>query len=133
MERTLLIIKPDAVGRNLIGRIIFRLEEARFTVVDIKMTKLGYDQASEFYAVHKGKPFMDKHCRYMSSGHIVVIVLESEGNTIAKVRELIGATDCTKAATGTIRHDLAISLTENSVHASDSPQNAEKEISFFFG
>jgi len=132
MGRTLLIIKPDAVERNLIGEIISRLEKARFIVAAIKMIRLDYDQARKFYAVHEGKPFLEELCKYMSSGPVVPMVLKSDGDTVAKVRELIGATDFKKAAAGTIRYDLAVSLTKNSVHASDSPQNAEQEINFFF-
>jgi len=126
------MIKPDAVERNLIGEIISRLEKARFIVAALKMVKLDYESARRFYAVHEGKPFLDELCKFMSSGPVVPMVLKSEGDTVAKVRELIGATNPEKAAAGTIRHDLAVSLTKNSVHASDSPQNAEQEISFFF-
>ncbi len=133
MGRTLLIIKPDAVERNLIGEIISRLEKARLIIAAIKMVKLDYAEARRFYAVHEGKPFLDELCRYMSSGPIVPMVIKSEGETYEKVRQLIGATDPAKAFPGTIRHDLGVSLTKNSVHASDSPQNAEIEISFFFG
>lgn len=132
MGRTLLIIKPDAVERNLIGEIIARVEKARFIIAALKMAKLDYCEARKFYAVHEGKPFLDELCKFMSSGPIIPMVLKSEGDTVAKIRELIGATNPAKAAAGTIRHDLAVSLTKNSVHASDSPQNAEQEISFFF-
>lgn len=132
MSRSLLMVKPDAVERNLIGEIIHRLEKARFIVAALKMVKLSYEDARRFYAVHEGKPFLDELCKFMSSGPIVAMVLKSDGDTVAKVRELIGATNPEKAAAGTIRHDLAVSLTKNSVHASDSPQNAEQEISFFF-
>ena len=132
MGRTFLMIKPDAVERNLIGEIISRLEKARFIVAALKMVKLSYDDARKFYAVHEGKPFLDELCKFISSGPVVPMVLKSEGDTVAKVRELIGATNPEKAAAGTVRHDLAVSLTKNSVHASDSPQNAEQEISFFF-
>jgi nucleoside-diphosphate kinase len=132
MGQSLLMIKPDAVERNLIGEIIWRLEKARFIIAALKMVKLEYDDARRFYAVHEGKPFLNELCKFMSSGPIVAMVLKSEGDTVAKVRELIGATNPEKAAAGTIRHDLAVSLTKNSVHASDSAQNAEQEISFFF-
>ncbi|MCD6161753.1 MAG: nucleoside-diphosphate kinase [candidate division Zixibacteria bacterium] len=132
MGQSFLMIKPDAVERNLIGEIISRLEKARFIVAALKMVKLDYESARRFYAVHEGKPFLDELCKFMSSGPVVPMVLKSEGDTVAKVRELIGATNPEKAAAGTIRHDLAVSLTKNSVHASDSPQNAEQEISFFF-
>ncbi len=133
MGRTLLIIKPDAVERNLIGEIISLLDRSGFIVAALKMTRLDDDQARRFYAVHEGKPFLDELCRFMSSGPIVTMVVKSEGDTVAKIRELVGATDPKNAAAGTVRHDLAISLTKNSVHASDSPQNAEQEINFFFG
>jgi nucleoside-diphosphate kinase len=132
MSRTLLIIKPDAVERHLIGEIINRLERARFRVTALKMTRLDYAEARRFYAVHEGKPFLDELCKYMSSGPIVPMIIQSDGETYEKVRQLIGATDPARALPGTIRHDLAVSLTKNSVHASDSAQNAETEINFFF-
>jgi nucleoside-diphosphate kinase len=132
MGRTLLIIKPDAVERHLIGEIISRLEKAHLTVAGLKMVKLESDQARRFYAVHEGKPFLDELCKYMSSGPIVPMIVQSEGETYEKVRQLIGATDPAKALAGTIRHDLSVSMTKNSVHASDSAQNAEIEIGFFF-
>jgi nucleoside-diphosphate kinase len=132
MGRTLLIIKPDAVERNLIGEIISRFERARFIVAAVKMVKLDYDSARRFYAVHEGKPFLDELCKYMSSGPVVAMVIKSDGDTVEKVRQLIGVTDPSKAAAGTVRYDLGVSLTKNSVHASDSPQNAEQEINFFF-
>lgn len=131
-KRSLLIIKPDAVERNLIGEIISRLETAKFKIQAMKMVKLSYDDARKFYAVHEGRPFLDELCQYMSSGPIVPMVLEAEGDTISKLRTFIGATDPSKAAPGTIRHDLAVSLTKNSVHASDGEGTAETEIAFFF-
>jgi nucleoside-diphosphate kinase len=130
--RTLLIIKPDAVQRNLIGEIIHRLEKSRFRIVDLKMVQLTYDQARKFYAVHEGRPFLDELCNFMSSGPIVPMVVESDGDTIGGIRALIGATDPSKAAPGTVRHDLAVSLTKNSVHASDGEATAKTEIAFFF-
>jgi nucleoside-diphosphate kinase len=132
MGRTLLIIKPDAVEGHLIGEIINRLEKARFSIAALKMVKLEYGDARRFYAVHEGKPFLEDLCKYMSSGSIVPMIVQSEGETYEKIRQLIGATDPTKALPGTIRHDLAVSMTKNSVHASDSVQNAEIEINFFF-
>lgn len=132
MGRTLLIVKPDAVERNIIGEIISRFERARFIVAALKMVKLDYDSARRFYAVHEGKPFLDELCKYMSSGPIVVAVIKSDGDTVEKARQLIGVTNPEEATTGTVRHDLGVNLTKNSVHASDSPQNAEQEISFFF-
>ncbi len=131
-NRTLLIIKPDAVERNLIGQIIERLERARFKIVDMKMICLTYDQARKFYAVHEGRPFLDELCKFMSSGPIVPMIVESDGDTITGIRALIGATDPSKAAPGTVRHDLAISLTKNSVHASDGETTARTELAFFF-
>ena len=132
MSRTLLIIKPDAVGRNLIGQIIERIERAHFRVIDMKMVHLTYDQARKFYAVHEGRPFLDELCRFMSSGPIVPMIVESDGDTVNGIRALIGATDPAKAAPGTVRHDLAVSLTKNSVHASDGDATAQTEIAFFF-
>jgi nucleoside-diphosphate kinase len=131
-KRSLLIIKPDAVERNLIGEIISRLEKARFKIMKMKMVHLTYDEARKFYAVHEGRPFLDELCKFMSSGPVVPMVLESEGDTITKLRTCIGATDPSKAAPGTIRHDLAVSLTKNSVHASDGDETSKTEISFFF-
>ncbi len=131
-ERSLLIIKPDAVERNLIGEIIHRLEKARFRIVALKMVRLSYDEARKFYAVHEGRPFLDELCKFMSSGPIVPMVVESDGDTISGIRALIGATDPSKAAPGTVRYDLAVSMTKNSVHASDGAETAKKEIGFFF-
>jgi nucleoside-diphosphate kinase len=131
-ERTLLIIKPDAVERNLIGQIIERLERARFSIVDMKMVHLSYEQARKFYAVHEGRPFLEELCKFMSSGPIVPMIIESSGDTISGLRALVGATDPAKAAPGTVRHDLAVSLTKNSVHASDGKETAKTEIEFFF-
>lgn len=131
-DRTLLIIKPDAVERNLIGQIIGRLEKAGFKIAGMKMVQLSYDEARKFYAVHEGRPFLDELCNFMSSGLIVPMIIESEGDTVSGVRALIGATDPSKAAPGTVRHDLAVSLTKNSVHASDGQETAKTEIEFFF-
>ena len=131
-KRSLLIIKPDAVERNLIGEIISRLESARFKILAMKMVRLTYDQARKFYAVHEGRPFLEELCQFMSSGPIVPMILESEGDTVSKVRSFIGTTDPAKAAPGTIRHDFALSLTKNSVHASDGEESAKTEIAFFF-
>jgi nucleoside-diphosphate kinase len=131
-SRTLLIIKPDAVERHLIGQIIDRLERARFRIVDMKMVHLKYEQARKFYAVHEGRPFLDELCKFMSSGPIVPMIVESDGDTISGIRALIGATDPAKAMPGTVRHDLAVSLTKNSVHASDGEATAKTEIAFFF-
>jgi len=132
MERTLLIIKPDAVERHLIGHIVQRLENARFSVVDMKMVRLTRQEARRFYAVHEGKPFLDGLTAYMSSGPIVPVVLEKD-NAIADLRTLIGATNPAQAACGTLRHEIGVDVQSNSVHASDSPQSAAVEIPFFFG
>jgi nucleoside-diphosphate kinase len=131
-SRTLLIIKPDATERHLIGEIIRRIEIARFRIIDLKMIQLKYEQARKFYAVHEGRPFLDELCKFMSSGPIVPMIVESDGDTISGIRALIGATDPSKAAPGTVRHDLAVSLTKNSVHASDGETTAKTEIAFFF-
>jgi nucleoside-diphosphate kinase len=130
--RSLLLVKPDAVERNLAGQIIARIEAARFKILAMKMVELTYEKAREFYAVHEGRPFLDELCNFMSSGPIIAMVLESDGDTVAKVRSFVGATDPAKAAPGTIRHDFALSLTRNSVHASDGEDTAKTEISFFF-
>lgn len=130
--RSLLLIKPDAVERNLTGQIILRFESARFKILAMKMVKLTYEEARRFYAVHEGRPFLEELCHFMSSGPIVAMVLESDGDTVSKVRSLIGSTDPSKAAPGTIRHDFALSVTKNSVHASDSEESAKTEIAFFF-
>lgn len=131
-DRTLVIIKPDATERHLIGQIIDRLERARFKIAAMKMVQLTYDQARKFYAVHEGRQFLDELCKFMSSGPIVPMIVESDGDTISGVRALIGATDPAKAAPGTVRYDLAISLTRNSVHASDGEATARTEIAFFY-
>lgn len=131
MEKTLLIIKPDAVGRNLVGEIISRLEKSSFKIRAMKMVHLKPEEARKFYAVHEGKSFLPDLVEFMSSGPVVPIFLEKE-NAVADLRKLIGATDPRQAAPGTIRYDLAIDKGKNSVHASDSPENAVIEIAFFF-
>ncbi len=132
MENTLLIIKPDATRRNLIGHIISRLEKARFRIVEMKTVRLTREKAREFYAVHEGKPFLDDLTTYMASGPIVPMLLEKE-NAIIDLRTLIGATDPGKAACGTLRNEIGIDVQNNSVHASDSTESAAFEIPFFFG
>lgn len=132
MEKTLLIIKPDAVQRNLIGEIVSRLEKSRFKIKAMKMVHLKPEEARKFYAVHEGKPFLADLVAFMSSGPVVPMALEKE-NAVADLRKLIGATDPKEAQAGTIRYDLAIDKGKNSVHASDSPENAKVEIAFFFG
>ncbi|MCK5125176.1 MAG: nucleoside-diphosphate kinase [candidate division Zixibacteria bacterium] len=131
MERTLLIVKPDATNRNLIGHIINRLEKAKFTIVEMRMVKLTKEEAGEFYAVHKERPFFDELTTYMTSGKIVPMVLEKE-NAISDLRTLIGATNPEEAASGTIRDEIGESKQSNSVHASDSTESADIEIPFFF-
>jgi nucleoside-diphosphate kinase len=131
LEKTLLIIKPDAVRRNLIGHIISRLERAGFVICEMRMVRLTQATARKFYAVHEGKPFLDDLVEFMSSTPVVPILLE-KNNAIADLRALIGATDPVKAACGTLRQEIALNIQENSVHASDSAENAAKEIAFFF-
>jgi nucleoside-diphosphate kinase len=131
LSRTLLIIKPDATERNLIGHIVNRLERARFTVAEMRMVRLDETQARQFYAVHEGKPFLDSLVKFMTSGPVVPMTLEKE-NSVEELRTLIGATDPAKAACGTIRYEIARDIEKNSVHASDSDENAAKEIAFFF-
>jgi len=131
LSRTLLIIKPDAVERNLIGHIISRLEHSRFKIVAMRMMPLSKEEAREFYAVHKEKPFYNPLVEYMTSGPVIAMVLEKE-NAVQDLRTLIGVTDPARAACGTIRHEIGQDVEKNSVHASDSDENATKEISFFF-
>lgn len=126
-----MIIKPDAVFRNLIGEIIARVEKSRFKIKGMKMVQLKPAEARRFYAVHEGKPFLNELVAFISSGPVVPMVLEKE-NAVADLRKLIGATNPAKADPGTVRHDLAIDMGKNSVHGSDSPENAQVEIEFFF-
>jgi len=130
-ERSLLILKPDAVKRNLVGKILAQIEEAGFKILDLKMLKIKKEQAQKFYGVHNGKPFYKELVNYISSGTIVPILLEKE-NAIADLRVLIGNTDPAKAEPNTIRRNFALSITENSVHASDSKKSFEFESRFFF-
>lgn len=132
MERTLLIIKPDATERHLIGHIIDRLERAGFSIVEMKMTRLDRERARKFYAVHEGKSFLADLAAYMASGPIVPMVLEKE-KAISDLRILIGATDPAAAACGTLRQEIGLDKQKNSVHASDSFASAAFEIPFFFG
>lgn len=131
VERTLSIIKPDATRRNLTGAINARIEQAGLRIVAQKRLKLSREQAEAFYAVHRERPFFDSLCRFMTSGPVVVQVLEGD-NAVQRYREVMGATDPAKAAPGTIRKDFAESIEANSVHGSDSAENAAKEIAFFF-
>ncbi len=130
-ERTLSIIKPDATRRNLTGEIIARLEKAGLRVVAQRRMKLSTAEAEAFYAVHKARPFFKSLVEFMTSGPVVVQVLEGE-NAVARNREVMGATDPAKAAVGTIRKDFAESIEANSVHGSDAPETAADEIRFFF-
>jgi nucleoside-diphosphate kinase len=131
IERTFSIIKPDAVAKNVIGQIAARFEAAGLRIVAMKMVRLSKETAGQFYDVHQGKRFFEDLTDYMSSGPIVVQVLEGE-NAIAKNREVMGATDPKKAAPGTIRADFAQSIDANAVHGSDAPETAQREIAFFF-
>jgi nucleoside-diphosphate kinase len=130
-ERTLSIIKPDAVAKHHIGDIISRFEKNGLQVVGIKMIRMTPEQAGQFYAVHKGRPFYDDLVKRMSSGPVVVLVLDGD-DAVAKNRKLMGATDSKEAEKGTIRADFAVSKGENTVHGSDSNENAAIEIAFFF-
>ena len=131
VERTLSIIKPDATKRDLTGRINARFEEAGLRIVAQKRLRLTRGQAEGFYAVHRERPFYDSLCAFMTTGPVVVQVLEGE-NAIAKAREIMGATNPANAAPGTIRADFAESLEANSVHGSDAPATAAFEIGYFF-
>jgi nucleoside-diphosphate kinase len=131
VTRTLSIIKPDATKRNLTGRINAMLEEAGLRIVAQKRIRMSREQAGQFYAVHRERPFYDELCTFMSSGPVVVQVLEGE-DAVARNREAMGATNPEQAAAGTIRKELALSIGENSVHGSDSDENARAEIAFFF-
>lgn len=130
-EKTLSIIKPDGVAKNLIGEVIKRLEGAELKVVAMKMIKMNKEQAKGFYKVHEGKPFYESVTGFMSSGPCVVMVLEGE-NAIEKYRKLMGATNYKEAAEGTIRRDFAQDIEKNVVHGSDSKETANFEINYFF-
>jgi len=132
MERTLSIIKPDAVAKNVIGQIYTRFEDAGFKIVAAKMLHMDDALAGGFYAVHKDRPFYSELVKFMTSGPVMVQVLEAD-NVVAKHREIMGATNPKEAAIGTIRADFAQSLDENAVHGSDSLENAAIEIEYFFG
>jgi len=132
IQRTLSIIKPDAVGKNVIGDIIRRFEENGLEVIAARMTHLTAEQAGRFYAVHKDRPFFKDLCAFMSSGPILALVLEGK-NAVALNRQLMGATNPKEAEPGTIRADHADSIDANAVHGSDSEENAAIEIAFFFG
>ena len=131
MERTLSIIKPDAVKKQVIGKIIDRFESNKLRIVAMKKIKLSKDQAQNFYAIHKDRAFFKDLVEFMTSGAVVVLVLEGE-NAVLKNRELMGATNPKEAKPGTIRADFAESIDANAVHGSDSLENARNEIKFFF-
>tara|TARA_Y100000590_G_scaffold170997_1_gene195627 strand:+ start:167 stop:574 length:408 start_codon:yes stop_codon:yes gene_type:complete len=131
LEQTLSIIKPDAVERNLGNKIKNYFEKNNLKIIKSKKVKISKEEASEFYKVHQTKPFYDELCNYLSSGPIIVMILEGE-NAILKNRELMGSTDPIKAEPGTLRKMYGISIDKNSVHGSDNPENAKKEINFFF-
>jgi len=131
VERTLAIIKPDAVGRGISGDILSRIHAAQFKIVAIKSKRLTKAEAEGFYAVHRERPFFKDLTEFMSSGKVVVMVLEAE-NAITKWRDTMGATDTAKAAPGTIRKELGTSIQNNCTHGSDAPETAAFEISYFF-
>ena len=131
IEQTLSIIKPDAVERNLAEKIKEKFLENKLTIKNQKKIQISKEEAAEFYKVHQTKPFYDRLCNYLSSGPIVVMILEGE-NAISINRKIMGATDPQKADKGTIRKEFGISIDKNSVHGSDSQDNAKKEIDFFF-
>ena len=131
LERTFSIIKPDAVERNKIGEITAMLESAGLRIVASKRIQLNHDKAAEFYAIHSDKPFFNSLCDFMCSGPIVVQVLEGD-NAVQRNRDIMGATNPEEASDGTIRKEFALSLEKNSVHGSDSLENAEIEINHFF-
>lgn len=132
MEKTLLLIKPNVVEENRIGEVLATIEAEGFVVDAMKMITMDRAKAGEFYAVHKGKPFYDKLLTFMTSGPIVAVLLVRE-NAVSYLREVIGNTDPSKAAKGTVRERFGRSMTENAVHASDSPGNAKVEIGIIFG
>lgn len=131
VERTLSILKPDAVAKNVVGQVIARIESAGLKVIAARMTHLTQAEAEGFYAVHSARPFFADLVRFMISGPVLVMVLEGE-NAVATYRDIMGATDPKKAAAGTIRADFADSIDENAVHGSDSLENAANEIAYFF-
>ena len=131
IEKTLSIIKPDAVERNLIGNIIKKIEEQNLILIEMKMLQLSEKESSKFYEIHKEKYFFSQLVDYMTSGKIVVMILEGD-NAVNKYRDLIGSTDPNKAKEGSIRKLYALNTTQNSVHGSDSLENAKREIEFFF-
>jgi len=132
LERTLFIVKPDAVRRNLIGRILAHVEAQDFRVVEARLARLTREEAQTFYAEHTGKPFFNDLVEYMTSGPVLLACLEREG-AVAELRLAVGATDPAQAAPGTVRNLFGVSKQSNSVHASDSPASSEREVRLFFG
>ena len=130
-QRTLAIVKPDAVARRVVGKILTRVEDAGFTILAAKLAHLSLAEARGFYYVHRQRPFYDSLCSFMTQGPSLLMVLEGD-NGIARWRDLMGATDPAKAAAGTIRKDFAASIEANAVHGSDSPESAATEIPYFF-
>ncbi|MFP3309489.1 MAG: nucleoside-diphosphate kinase [Acidilobus sp.] len=131
IERTLVLVKPDGVRRGLIGEVISRFERKGFRIVALKMIRMSREKAMDFYSVHKDKPFFKDLVEFMTSGPIVAMILEGD-SAVSVVREIIGATDGRKASPGTIRGDFALSIQENVVHASDSPESFERESKVIF-
>ncbi len=131
LERTLSIIKPDGVQKGVIGQVVARFEKSGLKPVAMKMVQLSKAEAEGFYAVHKARPFFNDLVKFMTSGPVVLMVLEGEG-AVLKNRDIMGATDPKKAADGTIRKDFATDIEKNTVHGSDSPENAKVEVSYFF-
>ncbi|HEY7540435.1 MAG TPA: nucleoside-diphosphate kinase [Methylomirabilota bacterium] len=130
-QRTLAIIKPDAVAKHVTGKIVARIEDAGFTILAAKLVHMSLEQARGFYSVHRQRPFYDSLCAFMTQGPSLLMVLEAD-NAIQRWRDLMGATDPAKAAAGTIRKEFASSIEANAVHGSDSPETAAVEISYFF-
>jgi nucleoside-diphosphate kinase len=130
-ERTLAIVKPDAVAKGVVGQILTRIEQAGFTILGAKMIRMSFEDAAGFYAVHRERPFFTSLCTFMTQGPCLVMVLEAD-QAIQRWRDLMGATDPAKAAPGTIRKDLASSIEANAVHGSDAPATAAFEIPYFF-
>ncbi len=132
MEETLLIIKPDGVQRNLIGEVLRIVESNGLQIVNIKMLKLSREKAEEFYSVHKGKSFFERLINFMISGPVVVVRLKG-ADAVSKLRKIMGKTDPNEAEPGTVRRMYGLDVTRNTVHGSDTPEHAKKEIHFFFG
>jgi nucleoside-diphosphate kinase len=130
-ERTLAIVKPDAVAKGVTGQVLTRIEQAGFTILGLRMIRMSFEDAAGFYAVHRERPFFKSLCTFMTQGPCIPMVLEAD-NAIQRWRDLMGATDPAKAAAGTLRKDFATSIEANAVHGSDAPETARFEISYFF-